>query len=213
MLRRSHVRRVKDDIGVAAGEAVSNRAALVGLYRESFKLATAQRDPQLRAQAVADVRQQWRERKGAMPETAGIFIAQCIDRIEYARLCLSKSAIRAAKVPSASTSYAWDVQKQEQGRAFKQTKRENKDGNVSSHETHGKGLGRDFVPMGSWGRGCMDPDVIRQHRELTDRQYFMGPHWRGKAKPLVYSDLSMEQQALARAQAPVETVDKAPKKF
>ena len=58
----------------------------------------------------------------------------------------------------------------------------------------------------------MDPDVIRTHKELTDRQYFMGPLWRGKPKPLVYGDLSMEEQTLARRQHVVE-VPNAPKRF
>ena len=68
-------------------------------------------------------------------------------------------------------------------------------------QCHGKGR-RDFVPKSNWGQGNLDPDAVKKHKELTDRQYFMGPHWRGKPKPLIYEDLSFEQQMQAHFAPP-----------
>ena len=35
----------------------------------------------------------------------------------------------------------------------------------------------------NWNAGNVDPDELRKHKELLDRQHFKGPFWDGKKIP------------------------------
>lgn len=35
----------------------------------------------------------------------------------------------------------------------------------------------------NWNAANVDPDELKRHKELLDRQHFKGPFWEGKMKP------------------------------
>ena len=202
------------DVPAAVGPAVRDRLAKLALYRECIMLSKAQKTPQLRKLCLKETQDEFRRLKGEGGPPLAIAIAHGLDRIEYIRMCTSKARMRELRVPNASTTFDWgitDVKQTELTRA-KVSKRHEKQSPTEKAATHGKGY-RDFVPMTNWGKGCLDPDHMRTHRELLDRQYFMGPHWRGKPKPLIYGDLSMEEQTIARLTKPADLKEKIKKEF
>jgi hypothetical protein len=42
---------------------------------------------------------------------------------------------------------------------------------------------RHSVDYSNWHAGNVSPEDLKKHKELLDRQYFMGPFWEGKPKP------------------------------
>ncbi len=42
---------------------------------------------------------------------------------------------------------------------------------------------RTSVDFSNWHAGNADPEDLRRHKELLDRQHFGGPMWAGKKKP------------------------------
>ena len=40
-----------------------------------------------------------------------------------------------------------------------------------------------MVDFSNWYSGNVDPEDLRRHKELLDRQHFGGPVWDGKGRP------------------------------
>jgi hypothetical protein len=40
------------------------------------------------------------------------------------------------------------------------------------------------VEFSNWGAGNVDPEDLKRHKELLQRQYFGGEYWKGKEKPM-----------------------------
>jgi hypothetical protein len=194
----------------AMGDVVHSVAAKIGLYRECLALAKAVKEERLRKLSIDEVRTGWREQRGAVGPALRLQIASCLDRINYARMCVPKSSLR--KVPQASLKYPWNVENPiDSAKEYTVT---NKMVDGGPQPEFGQGMGkRDFVPKTNWGYGNVDPDIIKKHKELTDRQYFMGPHWRGKPKPLIYEDLSFEGQITAHFSPPPKLPKKVLKRY
>lgn len=186
----------------AMGTAVYQISAKLGLYRECLRLARGIKDDRVRAAGVDEVRNGWRENRGIVGPTLRLTLAGCLDRVAYARMCLSKTTLR--KIPAASENYDWAVANPlEFQRISTDVKKRHESDTPRPEFPQGEGK-RDFVPKTNWGRGNVDPDMVKRHKELTDRQFFMGPHWRGKPKPLIYEDLSFEDQIAAHFTKPPE---------
>jgi hypothetical protein len=116
-------------------------------------------------------------------------------------------------IPCASEEYNWGViNPMENQQRMMAQRREEKERPENKEEVFGRGR-RDFVPMTNWGQGNIDPDMVKKHKELCDRQYFMGPHWRAKPKPLIYEDLSMEEQFSAHFAPQPKAPTKVNKRF
>ena len=196
----------------AVGSAVHDRAAKMGLYRECLALARIIKNPRTRAMSIAEVRDKWRENRGAVGAQLELLIASTLDRVSYVRLCTNKT--RLATVPFASVRYDWSVvNPMESHEKLAVTNRANNGKRaVHTEEAHGRGK-RDFVPMTNWGHGNVDPDLMTKHKEQLDRQYFIGPHWRGKPKPLIYEDMSFEEQVGAHFSPPPKLPTKIKKRF
>jgi hypothetical protein len=162
--------------------------------------------------SVAEVREKWRENRGAVGPTLELLLASTLDRMAYIRLCTNKTRLKG--IPLASVEYNWNVQNPMESheklasinRAESEKRPEFRD------ECHGRGK-RDFVPITNWGKGNLDPDVYKKHKEQLDRQHFMGPTWRGKPKPLIYEDMSFEEQAVAHFTPAPKTPIKIKKRF
>ena len=177
-----------------------------------MQLAKAQSDERLRQMSIAEVRTGWQEGKGAVGPALRLHLASCLDRISYARMCLHKAALR--NINKASLNYDWAVENPMNDHREMISKTYNKSEKEALRPEFPQGEGsRDFVPKTNWGYGNIDPDLIKRHKELTDRQYFMGPHWRGKPKPLIYEDLSFEGQVAAHFTPPTKTPVKPKKRY
>jgi hypothetical protein len=196
---------------MAKGAAVKSRVAKIGLYRECYRLAMALPDKRLQAMTLMELRDKWRENRGTGGASLELQIASCLDRIAYGRICMSKQ--RQKNVKSASEAYDWHVlNPMENHHKMILKRREDNESNDAAHEEAGRGH-RDFVPMTNWGAGNIDPDMVTRHKELNDRQHFMGPHWRGKAKPLIYEDLSFDQQLVAHFSPAPKVPNKVNKQY
>lgn len=195
---------------LAKGPAIHSGAAKIGLYRECLRLAQTIKEPTTRNMTLKEIRSKWREQRGHGGMSLQLSIASCLDRVSYLRMCTSKGAQRG--IPRASEDYDWQVQNPMENQAKLQMKRREEMHPEPKEEVHGRG-NRDFVPMTNWGQGNIDPDMVKKHKELTDRQFFMGPHWRGKPKPLIYEDLSFEEQLQAHFAPPPIAPKKLNKKY
>jgi hypothetical protein len=182
----------------ALGAAIHQAAPKLGLYKECLALAKVLQDPRVRMMSINEVKEKWRENRGAVGPTLELLIASTLDRLSYARLCTNKNRLRG--MPDASERYDWDVRNPMESHAkmAKINKRIEQTDKPAEHrdQCHGRGK-RDFVPITNWGRGNVDPDLAKKQKEQMDRQFFMGPHWRGKPKPLIYEDMSFEEQMVA----------------
>lgn len=194
------------------GSAVHLVAAKIGLYRECLKLARGIKDDRLRESSVEEVQTQWRYNRGTVGPSLRLTLAGCLDRVAYARMCLSKATLRG--IPAASMNYDWNVSNpMDHQRQFGESVKKRHESETPTPEfPQGQG-NRDFVPKTNWGRGNIDPDMVKRNKELTDRQFFMGPHWRGKPKPLIYEDLSFEEQIAAHFTKPPEMPHKIKKNY
>jgi hypothetical protein len=47
----------------------------------------------------------------------------------------------------------------------------------------GKAKKREVVVYSNWHSGNLNPDDIKKHRALLDRQHFRGPLWEGIGRP------------------------------
>jgi hypothetical protein len=47
----------------------------------------------------------------------------------------------------------------------------------------GKAKKREVVVYSNWHSGNVDPDDLKRHRALLDRQHFRGPLWEGIGRP------------------------------
>lgn len=201
-------RKLVAELPLATGPAAYDRVAKLALYRECIATAKAIPEDQLRRLSLSEVRDKWRKGIGAGGHSLGLQIATCLDRLAFGKLSLSKH--RQRMLPKASETYDWSVQNPLENHQVVLKRKEEKENPASF--MHGAGH-REFVPMTNWGLGNMDPDVVMRHKELTDRQYFMGPHWRGKPKPLLYEDLSFEEQMAAHFVPPPKIKHKVKKRF
>ncbi|ESL06485.1 hypothetical protein TRSC58_05840 [Trypanosoma rangeli SC58] len=174
---------------LAKGKDIHSRVAKLALYKECIALARSVSDPLTRQHTLVEVREKWLQNRGCGGHSLQLHLASALDRISYGRMCVSKQRLRL--LPSASEKYEWGVVNPLENHERRLTKRTEKESPDAF--PHGAGK-RDFVPMTNWGYGNMDPDAVMRHKELTDRQHFMGPHWRGKPKPMVLEDLSFEEQ-------------------
>ena len=192
----------------AVGPAVHSRVAKVGLYRECLLLARTIQNPRTRAMSVAEVRDKWRENRGAGGQSLELLLASTLDRMAYVRLCTSKARLKS--LPLASVEYNWDVKNPMESHEKLAVVNRAENGKRAEHlaEAHGRGK-RDFVPITNWGQGNIDPDLIKKQKQQLDHSHFMGPAWRGKPKPLIYEDLSFEEQLAAH----VTPAPKLPKKI
>ena len=196
----------------ALGSAVQDRAAKVGLYRECLALARTIKNPRTKAMSVVEVREKWRENRGAVGAQLQLLLASTLDRLSYVRLCTNKKRLEG--VPMASVRYDWQVANPMDSHEKMAVTNRAANGKRAVHtdEVHGRGK-RDFVPMTNWGHGNVDPDLMTKHKEQLDRQHFMGQHWRGKPKPLIYEDMSFEDQVGAHFSAPPKMPVKIKKRF
>ena len=55
---------------------------------------------------------------------------------------------------------------------------------VNGKLVKGEGVVRDKALYSNWNASNVDPDDLNKHKELLDRQYFSGPFWEGKEKPV-----------------------------
>ncbi|ORC93832.1 uncharacterized protein TM35_000017090 [Trypanosoma theileri] len=191
---------------LAKGKDIHNRVAKLALYKECIALAMSVADPLVRQHTLAEVREKWTRSRGDGGQTLQLQLASALDRIAYGRMCVSKQRLRL--LPNASGRYDWGVVNPLQHHEQRIQQRAEK----TSPDAFPHGAGkRDFVPMTNWGYGNMDPDAVMRHKELTDRQHFMGPHWRNKPKPMVLEDLSFEEQLHVQFQSKPK-MKKTPKK-
>lgn len=195
---------------MARGPAVYSTAAKIGLYRECINLANTIKDEPTKAITLKEIRNKWREQRGHGGMSLEVSLASALDRVSYLRMCTPKHTAR--KVRTASLDYDWDVQNPMENHEKVLIKRREEQRDEPMEQAHGKGR-RDFVPKTNWGPGNIDPDAVKKHKELTDRQYFMGPHWRGKPKPLIYEDLSFEEQMQAHFAPPPITPKRVRKRY
>lgn len=194
-------------IPLAKGSAVHSKVAKLALYKECLALALCIEDRKSAGMTLGEVRTKWRELRGCGGSELQVHIGSVLDRIAYGRMCIPKQ--RQRLVNNASEQYDWAVENPLENHAKRIKRRAEKQSPDST--VHGKG-NRDFVPMTNWGGGnVMDPDVIKKHKELTDRQHFMGPNWRAKPKPLMVEKLSFEEQMHVHFQ-PKPKMVKTPKK-
>ncbi|CCW67145.1 unnamed protein product [Phytomonas sp. Hart1] len=191
---------------LAKGKAIHDRVAKLGLYKECLALGFLVRDDLVRAHTLGEIRAQWLAHRGDGDYTLQIQLASCLDRIAYGRLCQTKA--RQRRLPNASGAYDWGVVNPMEHHHRRLTRRDENPSPDASN--HGRGK-RDFVPMTNWGMGNMDPDAVSKHKELTDRQHFMGPHWRNRPKPMVLEELSFEEQVHVQFQKKPK-MRKTPKK-
>jgi hypothetical protein len=42
---------------------------------------------------------------------------------------------------------------------------------------------RQSVDYSNWHAGNVNPEELKKHKELLDRQHYRGPFWEGKPKP------------------------------
>ena len=196
----------------AMGSAINDRVAKLGLSRECLALAKTVQNPRTRAMSIAEVKDKWRENRGAVGDSLQLLLASSLDRMAYVRLCTSKSRLRG--VPLASVQYNWDVQNPMESHEKLAVSNRATNGKraVNADESSGRGK-RDFVPITNWGAGNVDPDLIKKQKEQLERQHFMGPTWRGKPKPLIYEDLSLEEQVTAHFSPPPKMPVKIKKRF
>lgn len=67
----------------------------------------------------------------------------------------------------------------------------------------GKSERREVSLFSNWNGANPDPDDYRKHREMLDRQHFMGPFWEGKKRPpTVEEDPSYYNPALISSDDP-----------
>ncbi|KAH8613955.1 hypothetical protein ERJ75_000714400 [Trypanosoma vivax] len=191
---------------MAKGKDVYNRTAKLALYKECIALAASVSDPLVRQRTLAEVREKWLQGRGDGGQTLQLQLASALDRIAYGRMCVSKQRLRL--IPNASEKFDWDVVNPMENHALRIQRRAERESPDAF--PHGSGK-RDFVPMTNWGYGNMDPDAVMRHKELTDRQHFMGPHWRNKPKPVLLEDLSFEEQMYVQFQSKPK-MKKTPKK-
>ncbi|CUI15623.1 Hypothetical protein, putative [Bodo saltans] len=195
-------------IPLAKGKDVHNRIAKLALYKECLALAISIEDRKSAGMTLKEVRTQWREHRGAGGSSLEVQLASVLDRIAYGRMCITKQRLR--NVPNASEDYDWDVINPLENHAKRMHKKRSEKASPDAYPI-GEGR-RDFVPMTNWGGGnVMDPDVTKKHKELTERQFFMGPTWRAKPKPVMLEDLSFEEQMHMHFQ-PKPKMRKTPKK-
>lgn len=199
-------RSVLKTLPLAKGKDIHNRTAKLALYKECVALAQIITDTVARQCALSEVREKWREHRGDGGHTLELQVASCLDRISYGRLCQSKARLRL--LPNASERYDWCVVNPLENHQRVLHKRHEKESPDAFN--HGRGK-RDFVPMTNWGFRNMDPDAVSRHKELTDRQHFMGPHWRNRPKPMLLEELSFEEQLHVQFQAKPK-MRKTPKK-
>ncbi|CCW59881.1 unnamed protein product [Phytomonas sp. EM1] len=191
---------------LAKGKDIHNRVAKLGLYKECLALAFLIKDKLIQEHTLNEIRTKWLEHRGDGGYSLQVQIASCLDRIAYGRLCHTKS--RQRLITDASTRYDWGVVNPMENHQRLIHRREAKKSPDAS--SHGSGK-RDFVPMTNWGIGNMDPEAVAKHKELTDRQHFMGPHWRNRPKPMVLEELSFEEQVHVQFQKKPK-MRKTPKK-
>lgn len=191
---------------LAKGADVNNRMAKLALYKECIALAYLIRDDLVQQHTLVEVRQKWREHRGDGGHSLQLNIASCLDRIAFGRLCHSKA--RQRLLPDASLKYNWDVVNPMEN--HEKLIRRRADRGSPDTFVHGGG-NRDFVPMNNWGFQNMDPDAVTKHKELVDRQHFMGPHWRNRPKPMVLDELSFEEHMHVQFQSKPK-MRKTPKK-
>lgn len=199
-------RQVLQEAPLAKGKDIFNRTAKLGLYKECLALVYLIDDPNIRQHTLVEVQNKWRQNRGAGGYPLQLHIASCLDRVCYGRLCHSKA--RQRMLPSASLKYDWGVVNPLEYQTRVMQRREERQSPDAFN--HGRG-NRDFVPMTNWGYGNMDPDAITKHQELLDRQFFMGPHWRDRPKPVPIEDLSFEEELFMHFQ-PKPKMRKTPKK-
>ncbi|EPY33315.1 hypothetical protein STCU_01203 [Strigomonas culicis] len=182
-------RQVLETLPLAKGKDVYSRSAKLALYKECLALGYLVDDKVVRQHTLKEIRDKWLEHRGDGGHTLQLQVASCLDRISFGRMCHSKA--RQRLLPSASTRYDWGVVNPLENQEKLMRRREERQSPDAFAHSRGK---RDFVPMSNWGYGNMDPDAVSKHKELTDRQHFMGPHWRNRAKPMVLEDLSFEEE-------------------
>ena len=193
----------------ARGPAARSRTAKLALYRECLILCRTIQDARLRRLSLAEVRDKWRENKGVGGQSLELALASTLDRLSYLRLCTPKRALEG--LPCPSLTYDWGVVNPLEH--YHRITTRDSDESPTPGSDHGAGH-RNFVPMSNWGQKNLDPDMITRHKELLDRQFFMGPHWRGKPKPLVYEALSFEEQiAVHFSPPPARAPEPIKKKF
>jgi len=47
---------------------------------------------------------------------------------------------------------------------------------------------RELVDWSNWFAANVDPEDLKKHKELMDRQHFGGPVWKGKGRPMSIID-------------------------
>lgn len=193
---------------LAYGKCIYERAPKLALYKECLAVAAAVADPRVRELTINEVRTQWRQCKGDGGQVLQLNVAACLDRISYGRMCITKQRLK--NLPNASERYDWAVNNPMENHEKIIKRREEK----KAPDSVAMGSGnRDFVPMTNWGYRNMDPDMVKRHKELTDRQYFMGPHWRNKPKPMVLEEYSFEEQLHIQFQPKPKIPKKIRKEF
>lgn len=195
-----------ETLPLAKGKAVQDRVAKLGLYKECLALAYLVDEKLVREHSIEEVKTKWRENRGCGGHSLQLHVASCLDRVAYVRLCHSKQ--RQKLLPQASLKYDWGVVNPLENHERLLKKRNEKASPDATNHSRGK---RDFVPMTNWGFRNMDPDAVAKHKELMDRQFFMGPHWRNKPRPMVLEDLSFEEEMHVHFQ-PKPKMRKTPKK-
>jgi len=182
--------RIQRETAIYATGELNNRVAKLALYKECIAVARVLPGPAMNAQiALIDARKLWRERRGDVLFSTQIHLAEAVDRLAFGRMQLSKQRLR--NLPNASERYNWAIYRPGEPVDVKRTNRLD----ALSSEMGKKAAGnRDFVPMTNWGQNNVDPDIRAKHKELTDKQHFMGPHWRNRPLPVNVNDLSFEEQ-------------------
>lgn len=195
-----------ETLPLARGKAVHDRVAKLGLYKECLALCFYIEDKLVKAHTLEEIRTKWAENKGCGGHSLQLHLASCLDRMAFGRLCYSKQ--RQKTLPSASTSYDWGVINPLENHDRQIHMRSGKSSPDATAHSRGK---RDFVPMANWGYRNIDPDAVSKHKELMDRQHFVGPHWRNRPRPMVLEELSFEEQMHVHFQ-PKPKMRKTPKK-
>lgn len=195
-----------ETLPLAKGKSIHDRIAKLALYKECIALARLVDDKLVQQHTIAEVRSKWNENRGCGGHSLQLHLASCLDRISFGRLCHSKQ--RQRLLPHASVCYDWGVVNPLEHHEQVTRMRSEKSSPDATNHSRGN---RDFVPMTNWGFRNIDPDAVSKHKELMDRQYFVGPHWRNRPRPMVLEDLSFEEQMHVHFQ-PKPKMRKTPKK-
>lgn len=142
---------------------MAHSSKVKGLYRDILRFA--QHIPQKGRQvnALRTIRKEFREHRD---EADPVAIQAFVDKAEN-KLGYLKTVVPASRIP-----------------VRKRLKRKKSTQQITSYHITADGYIKEGAAQdkmrakwSNWGDGNFDPDMIKQHKQLIERQYFRGPYW------------------------------------